>query len=264
MPTYPTAPKRPYEIVQHGQTRIDEYFWMRHREDPAVLEYLEAENDYLEEVMQHTKPLQEQLYEEMKARIKEDDETVPAKIDDYFYYTRTETGKQYPYYCRKQGSLDSPEEILLDQNALAAGKTFCRIGAFRVSPDHMKLAYSVDPDGSEKCVIYIKDLSTGELYPEQISNTYGDVYDHYGVEWASDNQTFFYTILDEALRPYKIFRHKLGTDPDQDVEVFHEADDTFYLFLEKTRSRAYITAYSLSTVTTEWNLLPADLSPLPS
>jgi oligopeptidase B len=131
MPTYPIAPKRPHKITQHGQTRIDEYFWMRHRDDPAVIEYLLAENDYLDEVMQHTKPLQEQLFEEMKARIKEDDETVPEQHGNYYYYTRTETGKQYPYYCRKQGSLDAPEQILLDQNALAEGKTFCRIGAFR-------------------------------------------------------------------------------------------------------------------------------------
>jgi len=134
MPTHPIASKRPHEVTQHGQTRIDEYFWMRYREDPAVIEYLQAENDYLEEIMQHTKPLQEQLYEEMKARIKEDDESAPIRHGDYFYYTRTETGKQYPYYCRKKESLQAPEEILLDQNALAEGKTFCRIGAFSISP----------------------------------------------------------------------------------------------------------------------------------
>ncbi len=257
MPSYPAAPQRPYEINQHGQTRVDEYFWMRNRADPAVLEYLRAENDYLEEVMQHTQGLQDQLFQEMKARIQEDDSSAPARHGDYFYYTRNQAGKQYPYYCRKHGSLDAPEEILLDQNALAEGKEFCRIGAFSVSPNHQKLAYSVDPDGSEKCVLYIKDLISGQHYPEQIPNTAGDVYDHSGVEWANDNQTLFYSIRDAALRPYQIYRHVLGADPAGDELVFHEADETFFLFLGKTRSQAYITAYSRATITTEWNLLPA-------
>jgi oligopeptidase B len=256
--TYPTAPLRFHEIKQHGKTRIDEYYWMRYREDPAVFEYLQAENDYLEEVMEHTKTLQERLYEEMKARIKEDDQSAPMRHGDYLYYTRTETGKQYPYYCRKMGSLEAPEEILLDQNALAEGKNFCRIGAFSVSPDHQKLAYSVDPDGTEKCVLYIKDLQTGEHYAEEISNTGGDVYDHTGIEWANDNLTIFYTTLDAALRPYKIFRHVLDSNPAQDVEIFHEDDETFFLYLGKSRSQAYITAYAKSTLTTEYNLLPAD------
>jgi len=258
MPTYPIAPKRASTITQHNKTRLDEYFWMRNREDPAVLEYLQAENDYLEEVMQHTRPLQLQLYEEMKARIKEDDETVPVRHGDHFYYTRTATGKQYPYFCRKYGSLEAPEEIILDQNALAEGMEFCRIGAFSVSPDHQKLAYSVDPDGTEKCILYIKDLNTGEHYPEQIPNTSGDVYDHTGIEWANDSQTLFYTTRDPALRPYKIFRHVLGSDPAQDELVFHEDDETFYLFLSKTRSQAYIMANCHSTITSEWSILPAD------
>ncbi len=258
MPPFPLAPKRPHEITQHDQTRSDEYYWMRYREDPAVIQYLQAENDYLEEIMQHTKPLQEQLFEEMKARIKEDDESAPVQHGGYFYYIRTAAGKQYPYYCRKRGSLEAPEEILVDQNALAEGKEFCRIGAFAVSPDHQKLAYSVDPDGTEKCVIYIKDLYTGDHYTEEIPNTAGDVYGHAGVEWANDNQTIFYTIRDAALRPYKIFRHLLGTDPAQDDQVFHEKDETFYLSLGKTRSQTYITACSESTITTEWSLLPAD------
>jgi oligopeptidase B len=258
MPSLPTAPKRPHKITQHGQTRIDEYFWMRYREDPAVIDYLTSENEYLEEIMQHTTTLQEQLYEEMKGRIKEDDETVPAQHGDYYYHTRTETGKQYPYYCRKYGSPNAPEEIILDQNALADGKSFCRIGAFRISPDHTKLAYSVDPDGTEKCIINIKDLTTGELYPEEIPNTGGNVYTHDGIEWASDNQTFFYTVRDEALRPYKIFRHVLGTDPTADDLVLHEKDETYYLSLGKTRSQAFITAFSSSTLTTEVSILPTD------
>src|SRR5512147_157484 len=207
MPEFPVAPRRPHSITQHGQTRVDDYFWLRQREDLAVLEYLKAENDYLAEVLQHTQPLQAQLFQEMKARIKEDDASVPEQRGEYFYYTRYETGKQYPLYCRKHGALDAPEEIILDQNALAAGRDFCRIGAFAVSPNHQLLAYSVDADGSEACTIYIKNLIDGTLYPETIANTYGNVYQHGGVEWANDNRTLFYVIRDDATRPYKLYRH---------------------------------------------------------
>ncbi|MFN2302793.1 MAG: oligopeptidase B, partial [Anaerolineales bacterium] len=258
MPSYPIAQKRPHKITQHGQTRDDDFFWMRNREDPALLEYLNAENDYLEEVMQHTKPLQEQLFEEMKARIKEDDESAPIKHGDYFYYTRTATGQQYPYYCRKKVTLNAPEEIILDQNALSKGMAFCRIGAFSVSPDHQKLAYSVDPDGTEKCTLYIKDLNTGEHYPEHILNTWGDVYGHYGIEWANDNQTLFYATLDSTLRPYKIYRHTLGTETQKDALIYHEEDESFFLLLYKSRSQAFIMVYCLSTITSEWHILSAD------
>ena len=249
MARYPIAQKRPHKITQHGQTRVDAYFWMRDREDPALLDYLKAENAYLEEVMQHTKLLQKLLFEEMKARIKEDDESAPIKHGGYYYYRRTAAGKQYPYYCRKKRTLDAPEEVILDQNALAKGMAFCRVGAFSISPDHQKLAYSVDPDGTEKCTLYIKDLNTGEHYPEQIPETWGDVYDHLGVEWANDNLTLFYATLDSALRPYKIFRHILGEQPVNDELVFHEEDETFYLFLSKSRSQAYIMAYCFSFLT---------------
>ena len=257
MLSFPIAPRRPHTITQHGQTRVDDYFWMRYREDPAVLEYLKAENDYLDEMMQHTRPLRERLFQEMKARIKEDDATVPERRGEYFYYTRYEAGKQYPLYCRKHGSLDAPEEILLDQNALAEGRAFCRLGAFAVSPDHQKLAYSLDLDGSEKCVLQVKDLTSGALYPEAIPNTFGNVYSHEGVEWASDNLTLFYVTRDEAQRPYKLYRHVLGADPRQDTLLYHEADETYFLFLHKTRSQAYLTAFSHSTTTDEWRILPA-------
>jgi oligopeptidase B len=258
MPNPPLAPQRPRSITQHGQDRVDDYFWMRYRDDPALIEYLLAENTYLDEMLGHTQPLQEQLFLEMKARIKEDDNTVPERRGDYFYYQRTETGKQYPIYCRKKNIPEATEEILVDQNALAEGKGFCRIGAFAISPDQEKLAYSVDPDGSEKCVIYIKNLVSGELYPEQIPNTFGDVYDHYGVAWAADSATLFYTTLDESLRPYKLFRHTLESDPAQDMLVYHEVDETFFLFVFKSRSEAYITIESMATDTKEWRILPAE------
>jgi oligopeptidase B len=258
MPATPLAPKRPHEITQHGQTRIDNYFWMRYREDPEVLKYLRAESDYQEEVMQHTKPLQDGLFLEMKGRIKETDTSAPEKRGDYFYYIRTEAGKQYPIFCRRKGALDAPEQILLDQNQVAEGKTFCRIGAFSVSPDGNKLAYSVDPDGSEKCVLYIKNLVDSTLFPEQFENTWGSVYDHNGVEWANDSQTFFYLTLDAAQRPYKLWRHTLGADPASDPLLFHEDDETFFLFLLKSRSEKFIMTYHYSTVTREMRFLPAD------
>jgi len=258
MPSFPIAPKQPKEITQHGQTRIDNYFWMRYREDPEVLQYLHAEQDYLEEVTQHTKPLQETLFQEMKGRIKEDDASAPEKDGEYFYYTRYEPGKQYPLYCRKKGSLDSLEELLLDQNTLTGDNNFCRIGAFSVSPDATKLAYSVDADGSEVCSLYIKDLVTGELLPETLTNTFGSVYEHSGVEWAKDGKSFFYATLNPMLQPYRVHRHVVGTDPSQDKLLYEEKDDTFFLRLTQSRSKDYILAYLHSTITDEWIYLPND------
>lgn len=264
MPSTPTAPKRPYQITQHRQTRIDDYFWLRYREDPEVLKYLHAESDYQEEIMQHTRPLQDGLFLEMKGRIKETDTSALEKRGEYYYYTRTEAGNQYPIYCRvpsqnvKNGMPEGGEQILLDQNKIAEGKSFCRIGAFSVSPDGNKLAYSVDPDGSEKCVLNIKNLLDGALYSEQFENTWGSVYEHVGVEWAADSSTFFYLTLDEAQRPYKLWRHTLGTAPASDLLLFHEDDETFFLFVLKTRSEKYIMTYHYSTMTREMRFMPAD------
>ncbi|MGZ9166290.1 MAG: S9 family peptidase [Anaerolineales bacterium] len=258
MLSYPTAPKRPYEITQHGYTRIDNYYWMRDRSDPEVLKYLHAENDYLEEIMGHTKSLQDTLYAEMKGRIKETDTTVPAKQGEYFYYSRMEEGKQYPIYCRKKGSLDGVEEVLLDQNDLAEGKSFCSVGALTVSPDGNKLAYSVDIEGRESYTVYIKDLTSGTLYPEFIVNTYSSVYYHTGVEWANDSQTFYYLTMDASERPFKFLRHRLGADPTQDTLIFHEEDDAYFLFIHKSRDNKYIFTNHHSTRATEMRFVSAD------
>ena len=256
--TFPIAPKIPKEITQHGQARLDNYYWMRFREDPEVLKYLHAEQDYLEEVMQHTKPLQEQVFQEMKGRIKEDDSSAPEKDGDYVYYTRYEVGKQYPFYCRKKLSPDAQEETLLDQNALAGESDFCRVGSFAISPDASKLAYSVDADGTEICSIYIKDLTTGELLPEQILNTYGDVYGHSGIEWACDGLSFFYLTRDATLRPYRIYRHVLGENPEQDALLLEEEDEAYFLWLSQSRGKTYIFAHMHSTTTDEWKFFPND------
>jgi len=257
-PEFPIAPKRPHVIRQHGQTRVDDYFWMRFREDPEVLKYLAAENSYLTQTMQHTSELQEQLFQEMKARIKEDDQSVPERRGSYLYYTRTETGRQYGVFCRRHESMDAPEEVLLDQNSIAEGQKFCRVGVFAVSPDERKLAYAVDFDGSEQFTIYIKDLDTGNLYPESIPNTSSDFSTHRGAAWANDSQYLFYVTLDKALRPFKVHRHAPGADPANDQMLFHEADETFWLFLDKSRSQSYITLLSHSTLTREWQTLDAD------
>lgn len=258
MSAFPVAAKRPHTITQHGEIRVDNYYWLRNREDPEVLKYLHAQMDYLEQTMEHTKPLQERLFSEMKARIKETDSTVPEKQGEYLYYDRTEADKQYPIFCRRKDSPDSPEEILLDQNKLAEGKTFCSVSGFAVSPDGNKLAYSVDLDGEEVYTIFIKDLTTNSLYPETIGNTYGSVYAYTGVEWANDSETIFYTTLDESKRSFQLYRHKIGTDPSQDILILHEKDETFSLYLYKTRDDKYILTDHQSTLTNEFGYLSAD------
>ncbi len=254
----PSAPKRRHEMTQHGVTRIDDYYWMRDRNDPETMKYLRAESDYLEEVMGHTKPLQERLFSEMKGRIQETDSTVPEKRGDYFHYERHEEGKQYPIFCRRYKSLDADEEILLDQNQLAEGKAFCGISGFETSPDGTKLAYVADFEGSEVFTLYIKDLLSGEYFPETIGNVSGSAYERFGVEWANDNKTVFYITLDETLRPDKLFRHIIGTDPKNDMMILHEADEAFHLYVHRTRDRALIMTYHYSTDTREIRFLDAN------
>ena len=235
-------------MTVHGDTRIDNYFWLRDRKDPDTIAYLEAENAYTKEKLQHTEALQAALYAEMLGRIQQTDLSVPVKRDEYFYYTRTEEGKQYAIHCRKKGT--GPEEVLLDCNVLAEGHKYFRLGAFIASPNHRLLAYSADFEGDEKYTVRVKNLDTGELLTDEIPNT------SYTVEWASDNATFFYTILDVALRPYKVFRHALGVK--EDPLIYHEPDERFTLDLSSTRSRAYIFININSSLTSEVRYLRKD------
>ena len=203
--TPPTAATQPYELTLHGHTRIDPYYWLREKTNPEVIAYLEAENAYTEAMTAHTKPLQEKLYQEMVGRIQETDTTAPAKSGDYYYYSRTEAGKQYDIHCRKQGSLDAPEEIILDLNLIAESYKYLSLALFKPSPNHRYLAYSLDTEGGEDHTLFFKDLTTGQPLPDQIPHV------SFSVEWANDNETIFYTRHNEAWRPDKLFRHRLNT-----------------------------------------------------
>ena len=246
----PIAKIVPHEMTVHGDTRVDNYFWLRDRSDPDTIAYLEAENAYAKQILESTEKLQADLYDEMLGRVQQSDSSVPVKRGDFFYYTRTEEGKQYTYYCRKKGALGAPEELLLDGNAMAEGHKYFRIGNFEVSPNHQLLAYSVDFEGDEKYTIRVKNLETGELLPDEIPSTY------YTLEWANDNATFFYTVLDEALRPHQVYRHALGAV--KDTLIYHEPDERFTLGIARTSSQRFLFIGSDSSVTSEVLYLNAD------
>ena len=248
----PIAEKQPQVLELHGEQRVDNYFWMREQNNPKVIGYLEAENAYTNAMMQHTEALQTRLYEEMLSRIKETDLSVPYRKDDYYYYSRTEEGKAYPIFCRKKGSLDAPEQVLLDQNELAKEHEFLSLGVLQVSPNHQILAYSIDTSGAEQYTLFFLDLKTFELYPESIPET------NYSLAWANDNKTVFYTKIDEANRPFQLFRHSLGNSVDEDALIYQESDDAYHLYVGKTRSQAYILMSLGSTITSEVHYLDAN------
>jgi oligopeptidase B len=247
--TPPRAERRPRQMVLHGDTIVDDYFWLREKSDPAVRAYLEAENKYAAEMLAPTKPLQEQLYNEMLSRIKQTDLSVPYRDGAFYYYTRTEEGKQYPIFARKQGSLDAAEEVLLDVNELAKGQTFMGIGSFTVSDDGNLLAYSYDSTGFRQYVLRVKDLRTGELLPDKVEKTVS-------VTWAADNRTLFYTVEDHAKRPYRLYRHTLGAASDS--LLYEETDERFSVFTRRTRSDAYLLLNISSLTTSEYRVLRAD------
>ena len=259
----PVAGKKPHKLVAHGDTRIDNYYWMRLTDEQKnakvpdgqtrqVLDYLHAENDYCEAVLTPVKELREKLYDEITGRIKPDDESVPYLENGYYYYTRYEKGKEYPLYCRRKGSLDAPEEVMLNANELAAGHDFFQIGGWSVSPQNDLLVFGVDTIGRRQFVLMFKDLKTGNLLADEVPNTTG------GAVWANDNKTVFYTRRDPlTLRAQEILRHKLGSPTEKDPSVYFEKDETFRTGIFKTKSRKYLMIWSNQTLSTEFRYLDA-------
>ncbi|GGI57547.1 S9 family peptidase [Winogradskyella haliclonae] len=247
----PIAKKVPKKLEKHGDERIDNYFWMNNREDEEVINHLIAENAYCDEMMAHTKGFQNDLFEEMKGRIKEDDSSVPYKYNGYWYITKFEKGKDYPIYTRKKETLEADEELLFDCNVMAKGEAYFKLVGISISPDNTKVSFGLDLTGRRNYTIYVKDLITDKLESDKIEYTTGSS------SWANDNHTLFYTKKDEqTLRSYQIYRHKLGQDEDE--LVFEETDDTFGVAVYKSKSRKYIIIACYSTLTNEYHILNAD------
>jgi oligopeptidase B len=248
-PEPPVARARPVVSEVHGERRVDDYHWLRDKHDPQVRAYLEAENAYADGVMRHTEPLQERLYREMLARIQETDQNVPYRMGGFFYYSRTEQGKQYPIHCRRQGSLEAPEQVTLDLNELAEGKPFMALGVYQVSDDARRLAYSTDETGFRQYTLFVRDPGTGSIV-EQVAERVGSA------AWAADHATLFYTVEDETTkRQYRLYRHRVGSDT-HDL-VYEEADEAFNLGVYRTRSLRYLLLASSSLTTSEARFLPA-------
>tara|TARA_R110002050_G_scaffold296426_1_gene456366 strand:+ start:8867 stop:11005 length:2139 start_codon:yes stop_codon:yes gene_type:complete len=249
----PVAKKIAKKLEKHNDIRIDNYYWLNDKDNPDVIAYLNAENEYAKDVMKHTEAFQKDLFEEMKGRIKENDTTVPYKLNGYWYLTRYETGKDYPVYIRKKETLEAPEEILFDCNKMAKDHAYFNLGGISISPDNQLAAFSTDVVSRRQYTLQIKDLATGKIYEDKILNTTGSA------TWANDNKTLFYTMKDAVtLRSHKIFKHKLHTDTKEDVEVYHEVDETFNTFVYKTKSKKYIVIGASSTLSSEYQILNAD------
>jgi oligopeptidase B len=260
----PLASKRPHNLEMHGDVRVDNYYWMRLSDEQKeaeakdeqtqeVLTYLTAENDYTKAVMQHTEDFQVKLFQEMKGRIKETDESVPVKDNGYWYYTRFEEGKDYAFYCRKKDSLENAEEVMIDGPSLAEGKSYWALGGMTVSPDNQWIAYGVDEVSRRVYRVFFKELATGKISDDVLEGTTGRA------TWATDNKTLFYSKRDpQTLREFQIWKHILGTPQDQDILVYEEQDETFSCFVFKTKSEKYIVIGSSQTLTTEYRVLEAD------
>jgi oligopeptidase B len=245
--------KIPTRLEKHGHTRIDDYYWLRERENPDVIAFLNAENERADKQMAHAKALEKKLFEEIKGRIKQTDMSVPYRRDGYFYYTRFEEGREYPIYARKKGSLDQPEEILLNGNDLAVGHEFFSIGGWAVSSAQNIVAYAVDTQGRRIHTTHFKDLSTGNLLPDRLPEVTENL------AWANDNKTLFYAKQDAGtLRAFQIYRHVLGTDWREDKLVFEENDETFSTWVFKTKSKKYLMIVSSQTLSQEYRYVDAD------
>src|SRR4051794_28817321 len=249
-PAPPIAKKVPKVTEINGRKLVDDYAWLRDKPNPDVKAYLDAENAYTDGVMKPTEAFQKKLYDELLGRIKETDVDVPYKYGDYLYYSRTETGKQYPIRCRRKGSMEAPEEVVLDLNELAKGQTFMAIAAYQVSDDGNLLAYSTDNTGFRQYTLAVKDLRTGKLLSDHIEKTGS-------VAWANDNKTVFYTVEDSAKRQYRLYRHTVGTTGPDDL-IYEEKDARFSVEVFRTRSKAYLFLVSGSHTTSEARYIPAD------
>jgi oligopeptidase B len=236
----------------HNDQRIDPYYWLNERENPEVIAYLEAENAYTKAEMAHTENAQKSLFEEMKGRIKEDDSSVPYILKGFWYYSRYRVGEEYPLYCRKKESLEADEEIILNQNTLAEGHAFHALAGLSISPNSQIIAFGEDTLSRRIYTLRFKDLETGAFLPDKLENTSGSA------AWCNDNKTLFYTQKDASLRSYKIFKHVLGTPQSEDVEVFHETDETFNCYVYRSKSDAYIIIGSSATLANEYRYLSTD------
>ncbi|MSP39716.1 MAG: S9 family peptidase [Deltaproteobacteria bacterium] len=245
--------KLPTKLESHGLVRVDDYYWLRERDNPEVIRYLNDENERAAQTMAHVQSFETALFEEIKGRFKQTDMSVPYRLDDYFYYTRYEEGKEYAIYARKRGSLDAPEQIMLDANQLAAGHEFFSIGGWAVSAAHDLIAYAVDTQGRRVHTAYVKNLATGELCSDVLTNVTENLV------WANDNRTLFYAKQDDTtLRQYQIYRHVLGADPAEDRLVYQENDETFGAYIFKTKSKKFLLIVSSQTVCQEYRYLDAD------
>lgn len=250
---HPVAKKIPTKLEKHGDVRIDDYYWMNDRENQDVLDHLNAENEYYAKMTSHTKKFQEELFQEMKSRIKEDDSSVPYKYNGYWYITKYETGQEYPIYSRKKESLEADDELMFNCNELAKDHEYYNLRGISISPDNTMASFAVDTVSRRQYDIQIKNLATGEVYPDKIENTTGSSV------WGNDGKTLFYAKKDPVtLRSDKIYRHELGTPSSDDELIFHEKDSTFNTFVYKTKSRKFIVIGSVSTLTSEYQILSAD------
>ena len=248
----PIAEKTPYQLKKHGDIRIDNYYWMKERENPEVIDYLERENHYYNSMTESSETFKEDLFEEMKSRIKEEDESVPYFVNGYWYITRFEKGKQYPIYTRKKDSLDAKEELLFDCNKMAKGYDYFRLVGINVSPDNTKVTYGIDVESRRKYTIYVKDLVTDSVLDTEIRNTTG------GTAWALDNTHFFYVKKNlQTLRSEKVYRHNISNSIELDSLIFQEKDETFSVYIRESKSMEYIFISSYSTLTTESQFIKA-------
>ncbi|MDN5869103.1 MAG: S9 family peptidase [Nitrococcus sp.] len=250
----PKAPKQARTIESHGEARVDEFAWLRNRDDPRVIAHLEAENRYTDAIMARTSGLRERLYTEFVGRIREDDESVPVYIAPYWYYTRTRAGAEHPVFCRRRGTAapQGAEEVILDANELAVGRDYFALGSVEISPSHRYLAYSEDLDGSERYALRIRDLDSGQRLDAVSPQTSG------ALAWANDSRTLIYVLLDAAQRPWRVMRHRLGEQQDADSEVLREEDAAYFASVGKTKDQRYLLINLASNITSEVHLLDAD------